>query len=110
MLNLPKVSRIECSKASDSKSPFPLSQHSNFEYYFFRTVGSYEKPTFTESEVAKFKAFNGLDEFLYQMSNATFWEKAESRPGGIDQLKTDVEKLKVSVQTHSSAHKTLLKH
>ena len=65
--------------------------------YFLRTVGSYEKPTFTDKEVEKFKAFNGLDEYLYQMSNATFWEKADARTGGINQLKMDVEKLKVSV-------------
>ena len=65
-------------------------------------MGSYEKPTFTESEVEKFKAFNGLDEFLYQMSNSTFWQKASNRPGGIDQLKTDVEKLKVNIQTAPS--------
>ena len=31
-----------------------------------RTVGAYDKPTFTESEVAKFKDFNKLDEFIYQ--------------------------------------------
>ena len=29
------------------------------------------------------------------MSNNTFWERAEQRPGGIDQLHDDVEKLKV---------------
>lgn len=63
-------------------------------YIDSRTVGSYEKPTFTDKEVEKFKAFNGLDEYLYQMSNATFWEKADARTGGINQLKMDVEKLK----------------
>ena len=31
------------------------------------------------------------------MSNATFWRKAESRQGGVEQLKTDVEKLKVNI-------------
>ena len=35
-------------------------------YIDSRTVGAYEKPTFTESEVAKFKDFNKLDEFIYQ--------------------------------------------
>lgn len=63
-------------------------------YIDSRTVGSYEKPTFTDREKAKFEKFNKLDEELYQMSNSTFWEKAEQRPGGIDQLNDDVEKLK----------------
>lgn len=35
-------------------------------YIDSRTVGAYEKPTFTESEVTKFKDFNKLDEFIYQ--------------------------------------------
>ena len=58
-------------------------------------MGSYEKPTFTEAERAKFSSFNGLDEFLYKMSNETFWNKANSRKGGIEQLQADVQKLKV---------------
>jgi len=63
-------------------------------YIDSRTVGSYEKPTFTDKEKEKFSKFNRLDEDLYQMSNNTFWERAEQRPGGIDQLHDDVEKLK----------------
>ena len=65
-------------------------------YIDSRTVGSYEKPTFTDKEKAKFAKFNKLDEELYQMSNSTFWEKAEQRPGGVEQLNDDVEKLKVT--------------
>jgi len=63
-------------------------------YIDSRTVGSYEKPTFTEAERAKFSSFNGLDEFLYKMSNETFWNKANSRTGGIERLQADVQKLK----------------
>ena len=51
----------------------------------------------TDKEKEKFSKFNRLDEDLYQMSNNTFWERAEQRPGGIDQLHDDVEKLKVSL-------------
>ena len=61
----------------------------------FRTVGSYEKPTFSDEEKKKFSDFNRLDEDLYQMSNQTFWEKATERPGGISQLNKDVQNLKV---------------
>ena len=82
--------------------PFPSLELEKINLLFLRTVGSYEKPTFTESEVAKFQSFNALDEFLYKMSNTTFWRKAESRQGGVEQLKTDVEKLKVNIQTVSS--------
>ena len=46
-------------------------------YIDSRTVGAYEKPTFTESEVAKFKDFNKLDEFIYQKEGflVFFFEK-----------------------------------
>jgi len=59
-----------------------------------RTVGAYDKPTFTESEVAKFKDFNKLDEFIYQKSNSTFWERVQDRPGGMTKMEADVAKLK----------------
>lgn len=62
-------------------------------YIDSRTVGSYEKPTFTTAEVEKFAEFNKLDQFLYKKSNETFWQKAAERPGGIEQLQTDKLKL-----------------
>ena len=68
----------------------------------FRTVGSYEKPTFSDEEKKKFSDFNRLDEDLYQMSNQTFWEKATERPGGISQLNKDVQNLKVKLVGHQS--------
>jgi len=61
----------------------------------FRTVGSYEKPTFSEDEKEKFSKFNQLDEDLYKMSNSTFWEKAGKRKGGTQKLSQDVQNLKV---------------
>merc|ERR1711990_1237559 len=63
-------------------------------YIDARTVGSYEKPTFSEDEKEKFSKFNQLDEDLYKMSNSTFWEKAGKRKGGTQKLAQDVQNLK----------------